>query len=407
MQETYTIPESRVEEAQKRFAKVVKRAAKLGVTPPTLTLGELSKRERTHSPEGERYKTPRIEIVRAITIDAERIKLPGGWTLLGSIVPTSEGNMVMGVPGATIPALYRDRDGRTCDHCKVLRNRAETHLVQNESGTIAQVGSSCVSDFLGGHNAHDLVALLGWQRTLSELGDEFAGFGAGESVPSLSEVVTLSAYVIRSTGWMSATAAKSRSDVTATSYFVSMFLNASKWNEDERRRYTDNHGHVTDADRASADKAIAWIEAIAASDAPIDNDYIANLSVIAKLGAVRARFLGIAVSLVFAWNRAMEQEINRTRQAEKSKHVGTVKTRQDFTLKVVKSFVSSSRFGVTDRVEFVDGAGNVFVWWASSESGFTIGETVTVKATVKGHDTYKGIAQTVLTRVTVLLPAGV
>lgn len=52
---------------------------------------------------------------------------------------------------------------------------------------------------------------------------------------------------------------------------------------------------------------------------------------------------------------------------------------------------------------FKDGAGNVFVWKTTSGSlGCDSGDVVTIKATIKSHEEYKGIKQTTLSRVKVI-----
>ena len=82
--------------------------------------------------------------------------------------------------GASEASLYRERDGRTCDYCNTLRNRNETHIVQNEEGTIHQVGSTCVRDFLGGVSPEQ-ISIESHGRTLTISGKRVVGTPAGGS----------------------------------------------------------------------------------------------------------------------------------------------------------------------------------------------------------------------------------
>ena len=51
-----------------------------------------------------------------------------------------------------------------------------------------------------------------------------------------------------------------------------------------------------------------------------------------------------------------------------------------------------------------DPAGNVLKWFSSRGQGWGIGQDVRVKATVKGHEIYKDVAQTLITRAVEIIP---
>lgn len=93
-----------------------------------------------------------------------------------------------------------------------------------------------------------------------------------------------------------------------------------------------------------------------------------------------------------------------------SRHQGTVGERLALDLAVTfHATFSRKRFGqplITETVHITsmsDDAGNVFVVKSPSFAGI-VGERVRIKATVKEHGAYKGVAQTILQRVTIQQP---
>ena len=107
---------------------------------------------------------------------------------------------------------------------------------------------------------------------------------------------------------------------------------------------------------------------------------------------------------------AGRQWLRNEREAQRaaSKHVGTVGKRAEFTLTIAHRIDFETQWGVTSIYIMTDADGNSLTWktsgcfWCYSADGEhmcgRIGDVVTMKATVKAHDFYKGNAQTVLTR---------
>lgn len=114
-----------------------------------------------------------------------------------------------------------------------------------------------------------------------------------------------------------------------------------------------------------------------------------------------------------------EQELEEMAKFERSEWVSEPKKRSEMTLTLVRDYVydgiSYSYYdsGTRHIYTFADAEGNCIVWktanaisaydedadeWVDAE----IGDKVTMKATVKEHNEYKGIKQTVVTRPKVL-----
>jgi hypothetical protein len=64
---------------------------------------------------------------------------------------------------------------------------------------------------------------------------------------------------------------------------------------------------------------------------------------------------------------------------------------------MVRRFAMQGNYGTSYILGFEDEAGNSVVWFSSVDIG-DVGEVFTLKATIKGHDVYKGRKQTVITR---------
>lgn len=119
---------------------------------------------------------------------------------------------------------------------------------------------------------------------------------------------------------------------------------------------------------------------------------------------------------IYRWNLwkndGLEAKIKEASQKaiasrSKSQHVGNVGDRIHIKATVTGFHWYTTQFGDVNIYTFTDSFNNVFVWKTSSSLDRIVGnickpvlegETVELKATVKGHDEYQGIKQTVLTR---------
>jgi hypothetical protein len=169
---------------------------------------------------------------------------------------------------------------------------------------------------------------------------------------------------------------------------------------DEEKKYWELR-RPTEQDTATAEKAREWALNLSASTDRALNDYEYNLATIARLGVVEPRLIGLAVSLIPAYQRAVGIDIERRKARESSVHFGSVGERDVYTLTLTKVITTDSRYGTTWICKFVDANGNHACWFSSKNVQIEIGETVKLKCTVKEHKEYQGIKETVLTRCTV------
>ena len=402
MIKTYTIDAANLANLQTRIAKIAKRASKIGCAAITLVvLATYVIRRQFINDEGE-YFTRNVPVVD-LTIDGQAPRIMGtagaGYELLATIEHTAGGNIIRQCPtdlddrGFTnvqgeIDA-YREADA-DCDHCNVKRKRNDTFLVyEGSSGTVRQIGRTCLQDFLGGKDPHAMVALadayVACVRAVQGAGER------GDDLADLCEFLVYTAASIRLHGWVSK--GKCRDDQIPTASDAESCL----WD------WTGKHtnGKPTADDLELACKALDYVTADLEAKGAKRNSYQQNLWVIIKNGTVGPRHAGFAASIVPYYERAMGQEaeqVDYKARAAASQHVGQVKQRLTFSATVERRSSFEGRFGMTYIYKFRCSAGNALTWFASRDQGIAKGDVVTLTGTVKKHDDYKGEKQTILTR---------
>lgn len=93
-------------------------------------------------------------------------------------------------------------------------------------------------------------------------------------------------------------------------------------------------------------------------------------------------------------------------ERENSQWVGNEGDKIEATVEVVnvssfetESYASNYYTAIKYVFTFVDENGNTLTWFTTSFKEWEKGQTIKIKATIKGHKEYKGCKQTVLTRV--------
>lgn len=431
----YTIPACNLLSLQDNITKLNKRGEKLGCSPIVLTVEHshwmhgiqvllstvstdsvrwVAEKEVAELLKDDRYRDTgaRREYLK-LTLTGVSPKI-AGWHLVSTLEPIEiDGkyvNMVREVPGMNCPAEYRDVVGE-CHHCKAKRRRSETFVLAHEDGRTAMVGRNCIKDFLGHKDPHALAAMAEFLMLASGYcseAEEDGGWGGGRTsyVYSVEVLLGWAASIIRKEGWVSGKAA-SECGKTSTASLINLILgyvHPSARREVEVLRYKFQ---PEEQDLELASNAMAWALAL-----PIDeksSSYLYNCNLLARIGNVELyKHCGVVASIVVAYCRQQEREINRKQFGNTkltSQHQGTIGERREFTVLVTGVNSFESQFGVTHLNRMLDRAGNVYVWW-SSTSDLEQGQAYTLKGTVKEHSDYKGTAQTLLSRCTVITEHG-
>jgi len=408
--ETYRIPETNLAGLHEQIAKLNKRATKLKVTPVRLVVDHWETVEGTYTgPFGDTI--PYTARYCHLSIVGTTPKLQG-WTFTAVIQPTEAGNLVKLVPGTVenIPAWFYEAK-MTCDHCKMDRQRNEVFVLHHEGGGWAQVGRTCIQDFLGGVSPERLLNeasyLMDSGSLMREAEDEGWGRGSGGWVeptePTEVYVSTCAAFV-RFEGFVSKAQSQLPGGGDPTSARAWMWLNPSKHDRDEIAWLQHNGFAVEERDITLAAKAIAWAQQLTNVET---NNFLANLKVSASRTIVDGKSIGLMAALVGAYMREVEREELRRKERETMKpsayvgEVGQRLTLPQLTITNVRTF--DSDYGVRTMVKLIDPDGNQFTWWTGYAPDWVEqSAVVTIKATVKKFEEYRGIKGTVITRAAIV-----
>ncbi len=343
----------------------------------------------------------------AVEVCGETPRL-NGWEIVAILEPiqTDDGsveNLVRVIPGHECPVEFRSRIGQ-CDHCNTSRNRKETFVVRHpETMSHKCVGRQCLKDFLGYHGdpngfaaAAELLWSLGQLIADASDFDEFSGGFRTEYSYRLKTVLTWTSSIVRQAGWKSRGTAREQGAFNATADRVWDLLNPPNPVTKEWKEVRDSFLPNED-DQKRAELAIEWARSLE----DLQNDYLYNCNLVSRVGFATYKTIGIACSILVAYDKAMGR-IREHEKAKNSEWQGEIGKRREFTLTCLNIFNSEGSYGTTGIHKLTDENGNQFTWFASeSAKWFEVGQTATVKATVKDHGEYRGIKQTVLSRVKV------
>ncbi len=411
---TFEIRTSHFDAFRHEFAKLVRKAVKLGLSAPSFVVVQSAKvipallETQIAAIDADDYRPvghhghARIirpaRVVHVVTVSGERPQI-GGWTFVAALQHEAGGNLIRTVPGVDVQIK---RDLRTakpaCEHCGLDRRRADTYVVAHDDGRQMQIGRTCLKDFTG-HDSPETIAR--WAELLGSFveacgWDDSSGGGmtSAEPVTTLDEYLPFVCAGIRALGWLSRTAARDRTkQATADGAWGSLFPTTA-----EMRRLAIKPTAHDDARAAECLKvARDYFEARATDDLP---DYEHNVRIVVEGISVTSRTAGIAAGIVNFAERLMGREIERRRAAEQaasSVYVGTIGKREIMTLTVERVIDIEGAYGTSHLHMFVDAVGNAIKWFSSS-ARLDVGKTYSGKCTVKSHDEYKGTRQTMITR---------
>jgi hypothetical protein len=403
VEKTFQIREERMEEFQTKIDGLNKKAAKLGVSPVSFKVIKtelIPARNEFGIATGEEYA------LHHVTIEGATPKLPG-WTFSGVVEHTPAGNIIKVVPGQEIDTKYREAKS-VCDHCGHDRHRKETFIVRHENGEVKQIGRQCLRDFLGGSSPQRIAEMLQFVVSVMDLGDEDLGSWGGSATPmySVLNILAQAMVFVKRYGFVSRAAARAYAEKSGETRYITttadeVLRTYEKPKDKQDKEWLQNH-LPTEEDLEDAKKVVEWIKGLAG-----DSDYEHNLKTLVELGVFKHAKIGIVVSGAGVWAREQGKAKLRESRAKEnaaSQWVGEVGKRQvfDLTLVDIKNLGDNAWGGCSVLHRFKDTDGNIFTWFASKEAVGEVGQTLKLKATIKKHEDYKGMKQTLISRCTVV-----
>ena len=392
-------------EVEKRIERINRQARKVGAPPVELFIVGEELRPSKHKLTAEGWVPTQVDRYLEVYVVGSQPSLPGGWRLAGVVDYRQAVPLVSTVPGAELPFDPRDR-GATCDHCETARARAEVFVLVDAAGAGVQVGRNCLGDFLGLASNDPAQALIRFASLSDVLGfDEEGGGSRGPSGFYLKEILVLSGAIVNVSGWVARSRA-AMEGITSTSARIQEYLNPPKFAYECKAsaEYREWRAKVSEqlADDgwkalcAEADMAITWAQGRRGSE------FEKELADISQCEFLGVRYLGRAAYILPGFRKEQErlnEAARRTARFATSAWLGAEKQRLELDLELVGVKLIDGDYGTTTLATFDDGKGNQVKWFASNFPEWPIGEKRAVKATVKKHDEYKGVKQTVVTRV--------
>ncbi len=414
---TYMIPEENVESLEKKFNAAARKIRKINPElEPTMTKSNhtiilVRKIELRHcdcrsemTVEEVPYEVRRVEL----KIPDEAVFAENNWAFGGSVEHSGvEGKNFVNVNlsgndlGFIVPSKYFTANPCTCDYCKTNRKRNKTYLVVNqETGEWKQLGKECLKLFVTGIDVDVIATFESFIKEAEDAAnpdDEFF-YNKRFRFVKVADALALACAVYRERGYLATRDVAGNSNDLCNKNIVQRNLT-------QQYGYGSDLLNITNSTRSEID-AMSFTTDIDAKDTINDveqlpdDPYYNNLKVIVANEYVPLTKLGLLASIpkaVERYKEEMRKQEEREKLVVESNYLGSVGE------KISVHFVSGrevacceTQFGLLHIYKFKDANGNTVVWKSSSSK--EIPESGIVTGTVKEHEEYDGIKQTVILR---------
>ena len=415
------IPEENVESLEKKFNAAARKIRKINPgLEPTMT-----KSDHTivlvHKIELRPCDCRSEATVKEVPYEARRVELKipdeavfaeNNWAFGGSVEPSGvDGKNFVNVNlsgkdlGFIVPSKYFTANACTCDYCKTNRKRNKTYLVVNrETGEWKQLGKECLKLFVAGIDVDAIATFESFIKEAEDAanpGDEFF-YNRRLRFVKVADALALACAVYRERGYLATRDVAGNANDLSNKNIVQRKLTQQYGCDSDFLNITNSTRDKIDAITFKTDINVE--DVINDVEQLPDDTYYNNLKVIVENEYVPLNKLGLLVSIPKAIDRYKEEkkrQEERERLAAESNYIGKVGE------KISVNFVSGrevacceTQFGLLHIYEFKDANGNTVVW--KSSSGKDIPESGTVTGTVKSHEEYDGIKQTVILRAKII-----
>ena len=464
-------------------AALNKRASKKGI--PSITVektGEEVVEKRYNPNRADSRKGVMLKKIK-FRIRVPQLQLPGGWKFIGRVDHTDIGNLIVSVPNSgheeDLHRLYGNSQPSYCDHCNTTRKRTSTFVVQDAQNKLKRIGRQCLKDYLPGGD-QGVKNMLDYAEYLSKIAEGLKEFesrggegdydddrmGGGSSRYDsfrIKETLGVALAYVRKLGYVSRSKANADNESGQYSEPTSAKIVRGITGELEDKLSRDKNNGSLKAELSAledyrgnkekyeeeSDKVIEWgKEHIARQLEKPSNmtEYFKNLQTIlngaASSGAIPEKYLGYLVSILPAYNKAIDaqdqEKLSKERGEQVSNYIGTVggpigelnyndkRKLKKMGVEDVDAFpyngpipvtVTGSRGferqgygyydtgGTTTMINMIDDQGNVYVYFANGDAEYEKGLKLIIRrALIKNHKEYtnkntgKVTKQTVLTR---------
>ncbi len=378
---------SSLERMNQLVAKANKPIAKLGLTPISV-IDWVPRKVKVTTEAGGEY----VYVVydAEISIPTELVQI-AGTRVIARIERIGGLNMVTRIGGKTEHNLDQYRDAPiACQHCNLKRSRKGSWVCCTSDGSVIQVGDTCVDLYFGINVEQILSALYRVHSILDS--DEY--FGSGRTHEPIAHFINLCVWAAATQGFVTRKQADLSGGSSTSEESLWLASPVSSNNHNARLEHREKNEQatewLTENDMLNAYEKVVdyWIE----HETPAEFEHNCRVAVLS--GTLRHQ--GLVAYAAKMWFDSVTEQAAAPESL--SQYVGEIGKREVFNLTVKSLFSYDTQYDITTMIIFSDQQGNCLVWKASGNPGLTVGESYSVKSTVKNHTEYKGTKQTLLTR---------
>lgn len=369
----YTVFANRLNDLEKAYRRYAKKANAIGLETSMEVVKKYPKKIAVYENDHVNKVTARVGYTVMEVADVE-INFPeyklGNYNVIAVLEHTDNGNTVYPCTEEEVPTKYFTAKG-VCEHCNTNHKRVKTIVLKDTEGNYKQVGRACLKEYTGVDDI-DLVSAYEALNAITidaDADNGWYGIAPKNDYTETNVYLAKCIHLIKKEGYVK--------DVTK--------YDACKIKAEE----------ITKEDYNDADTVINYFKDIETTDTFINNIKVAvNNEYIDKVN-------GFIAYAYVAYTKAIEKEA-KYKADEVIEYYGNVGDKFKnikVTAKVLTHY--ETIYGTTNIIEFRDNNNHIYIWKTSNN--ITCNNdgtwTGTITGTVKAHNEYKGIKQTVVTRV--------
>lgn len=396
----WKIPFEELPGLEAELSKSVRRAQRMDAEPPLFQVVCEETVEVTSASSG----VASARKVALLVLVGGEVSPSEGWRYLAcldhGLDPSgSPLNSIVRLPGAgNVDLSHFGQAEPRCEHCNLKRKRKVSFLVEGPDKQVRQVGSGCLTDYIGGSTAEQAARYA-------------------ESLLDLTELLSQAESKVKSlSSW-------SGSDPSRTGFFdPEQYMGWVCRNVDLHgfvsRRESLDTGHEATADRARSEllgalrgsnsvrltasqeqegrDIITWARGRFSGDRSKLSEYESKVASAMDQPLCDYRSLPLLAGLYPAYQR------HQALSASPSKHLASPGERIEVEARVEGVSERETAYGLQRIYRLTDVNGNELTWFSTSSDLLEEGQLYRLRGTVKRHDDFKGVPRTVLTRCKVL-----
>lgn len=385
---------------EKKINRIAKKAAKYG-NPFTFKVVDEVVKEMTNESGYTGYYPFVI-----IELDGEA-KI-GDYECVAVLEMHDTGNIIRRInTQIELPERFQNSEN-ICEHCNTKRNRKNLYVVHNsQTGEFKQVGSDCLLLYTCGLHPNCVASFYDCIIELEKYDDMLSG-GYTTPLYPVEEVIGFACEIINKMGYFN-----TNSDVPTSRLVTALFTpyhsfseNVDKVNDILKNNklyqavFWDGDFHKEETE----DTVKAIIQYYSELESTKASEFVHNVQILLHDKYVNESHFGYLCYLPEGYNRHLKEEEQKAKQRkvdEKSEFFGDVgdryKSQNICDIRILTGW--DTIYGTTYLYKIVLETGNILIWKSSSwHSKEELDKVHRIDFTVKGHDEYKGVKQTTVTR---------